>query len=996
MTASNLVRLLTVSCVALALSTTRATAADEASKEKFFEKHIRPLLIEKCYECHSAETEASGGLLLDSRSGWQSGGDSGPAIVPGKPDESSLLRAVAYSDPELQMPPDGPLSPEAVELLRKWIADGAFDPREPAGPVVKQSSGLPLERAQEHWAYRPVTDPLVPIATEEGTLAADDAAHPEAVAAARAAADDPRGAIDAFIDQQLQDAGLSRASRASKRELWRRLNFDLLGLPPTPESLQAFEEDDAPDAYLRAVDRLLASPRFGERFARHWMDVARYAESLTLRGFVLPEAWRYRDYLIDAFRQDKPYDELVREQIAGDLLQHTSRAQHEQQLVATTFLALGNTNLEEQDKAQLDMDYIDEQLDVLGRVFMAQTLGCARCHDHKFDPIPTRDYYALAGIFKASKAMDHANVSKWVEKPLPLEPEREAEFEAAEAEKKQLVSEESQIQKHLGQKPSPQSKQGIDPAKLPGIVIDDQAAKKVGVWTESSTVGPFVGSAYLYANRGKAANTITFEPERLPPGTYTVRLSYTPYPNRSQKTTVQVFSADGDTSVEVNQRIDPPVEGLWVELGKFRFEKDGQAFVLVTTEGADGAVVADAVQFLPEETRDAPPGKANVASSTAGKSDGAKSAASSGANQADPVEKLKARLAEIKERRKAIEAMLATRPRYMTIDEKLPAADIPIHVRGSVHNLGVTAPRGFLQCADFAERQPLPAETSGRRELAEWLSDKRHPLTARVYVNRLWLWTFGAGLVRTVDNFGTTGEAPTHPELLDFLASDLMRHDWSGQFVVRRMLQSATYQQAVDANERSLELDPDNRLWGRSQRRRLDVESLRDAMLAISGELTIPSSGWTLREGTKDDYRYQHMPALRSVYQPVLRNSLPELYTAFDFPDSSVSTGQRSRSVVSQQALAMLNSPWVHARAESAAESFLAEWDSQFGEDANDWNAMVDELFLRCIGRAPTDSERYATQTLIEELERKQGDRRQIVTRLIHALFASVDFRYLE
>jgi hypothetical protein len=370
-------------------------------------------------------------------------------------------------------------------------------------------------------------------------------------------------------------------------------------LPPDPTILDAFEADSSPDAELRMVDRLLESPRFGETFARHWMDVVRYAESVTLRGFVLPEAWRYRDYLIEAFNDDRPFDQMIVEQVAGDLLTADDRHERTRQLVATSFLAFGNTNLEEQDKTQLEMDYIDEQLEVLGRAFLAQTIGCARCHDHKFDPIPTRDYYALAGIFRNTAAMEHENVSKWIELPLPVEPQRAAAFDQISTDVNKLTQKISALKKKKG---DVDSKKSIAIATLEGVVIDDVDAKLIGAWVDGITVGGYVSGRYLHdGNQGKGEKSATFEPKSLPPGQYRVRMSYTPSGNRASNAKVVVFSADGEKTLRVNQQQNPD-EGVWVALGTYRFEKDGQAFVIVSNNDSDGHVIVDAIQFLPVGT----------------------------------------------------------------------------------------------------------------------------------------------------------------------------------------------------------------------------------------------------------------------------------------------------------------------------------------------------------------------------------------------------------
>lgn len=951
--------------------------AEDPAAADFFEKHIRPVLIEKCYECHAVSTEINGGLALDSKPGWQRGGDSGTAIEVGKPDASRLIKAIEYTDSELKMPPDGQLSVETIQHFKNWIAAGAVDPRDTEPTGKPKQVGLAVEKARDHWAYRPIAEVPVPAVN---------------------ALAQPTSGIDAFIDAKMAAEGIESAPSASDRALLRRLTFDLHGLPPDEHDLNAYAQDQSPDKYERTVDRLLASPRFGERMARHWMDVARYAESVTLRGFVLPQAWRYRDYLITAFNEDRPFDLFVREQIAGDLMDDEDQTRRTQQIVATAFLTMGNTNLEEQDKEQLEMDYIDEQLDVVGRVFMGQTLGCARCHDHKFDPIPTRDYYAMAGIFRAAKAMEHENVSKWIERPLPLPADQASHFVSLEKKLATIKAEESTLEKSLGKPPKASNKGNIAASSLPGIVIDDVDAQKVGQWKESTTISPYVGASYIHDMHDRGtAKSITFEPKQLPPGTYTVRFSYTASANRTSKVTLRVFSADGDKAITINQQEVPGIDGLWVSLGDYRFEKDGQAFVLLSNEGADGHVVADAVQFLPIDEATQLAAKRQSQPDASAKDRTAKADADV-ADKSPQAKRQEAELKRLKADRAKIESELNTRPKALSLEEQLPAKDIPVHIRGNVHNLGSTVPRGFLQCAQFEEPLAFGPERSGRLELAGWLTDPRHPLVSRVLVNRLWLWMFGSGLVRTADNFGTTGEAPTHPELLDHLASDFMRRNWSSKEVVRQMVVSAAYRRSTQPTERAAELDPENQFLSHAARKRIEVEVIRDAMLSISGELSVPGPESTLKAGIKEDYRYKFSPNLRAVYQPVLRNSLPELYEAFDFPNSSISTGQRSQSVVSPQALALMNNPWVHARAVQAAKRWLLELDELQGEaiDKAQWKSVLEQLFQRCVGRAPTVVELYTSRSLIEELEGKQIAREQIVTRLVHGLFASIDFRYLE
>ena len=378
-------------------------AAVEPDGVGFFEQKIRPILVQECYGCHSAGAKkVRGGLRLDTRAAVLTGGDSGPAVVPGKPDESLILEALRHEG--LAMPPKNKLPDAVVADFERWITMGAPDPRD--GQAVPVRSEIDLEAGRRFWSYQPPRRRSPPPVAQS---------------------DWPRTDIDRFLLAALEAQKLRPVGDADRATLIRRLAFDLVGIPPTPEEIDTFVADPAPDAYVRLVDRLLASPQFGERWGRHWLDVVRFGESLTLRGLVFKEAWRYRDYVIDALGADMPYNQFIGEQIAGDLLPATCVADKRRQRIATTFLVLGNNNLEEQDKPQLRMDVVDEQLDTLGKAFLAQTIGCARCHDHKFDPIPTKDYYALAGILRNAKALEDDNVSKWLDLPLPVDPEQEAE-----------------------------------------------------------------------------------------------------------------------------------------------------------------------------------------------------------------------------------------------------------------------------------------------------------------------------------------------------------------------------------------------------------------------------------------------------------------------------------------------------------------------------------------------------------------------------------------
>ena len=451
--------------------------------EQFFEQKIRPILVEQCYGCHSdaalKDNRLKGGLHVDSREGLLRGGDSGPAIVPKDCENSLLLKALRYDS--LQMPPQGKLPAAVIADFERWIALGAADPRVGISPDVVHKQ-VNLEVGRRHWSYQPLRSPNVPDV--------------------RAITAEMRSPLDAFVLARLQAESIDSVDEADRTTLARRIYLDLLGLPPDPKSIDEFLTDERPDAFDRLVDRLLASPHFGIRWGRQWLSVARFAESLTLRGLIFPDAWRYRDYVIDSFNADLPFNRFVLEQLAGDLLPADNLAERQRQRIATTFLTLGNLNLEEQDKQQLRMDVVDEQLEAIGKGFLAQTIGCARCHDHKFDPIPTRDYYALAGILANVKTLEDANVSKWLELPLPLEPEQEAEYANHEAA---IATVQEKIKAIESQRKLTQST--VVAAKdLPGIVVDDQQAKIVGDWQRSQSEKPYVENGYLHdRNDGKGA-----------------------------------------------------------------------------------------------------------------------------------------------------------------------------------------------------------------------------------------------------------------------------------------------------------------------------------------------------------------------------------------------------------------------------------------------------------------------------------------------------------
>lgn len=964
-------------CLSIAFFIASLSAQDSSEQERakldFFESKIRPALIEHCQECHASDSEQAGGLLLDSQAGWKKGGDQGPAIVPGKSNESLLLKAISYSNPKLQMPPDGKLPADVIENFRTWIDSGAIDPRTAEHDSSKPTSkGLTVEQAQSHWSYRSVQSSL-----SINSQGVDE--HRSSNSSAW---------IDAQINAKLQELKIEPATNATPETLIRRLYLDLTGLPPTVSQLKEWTEGFDSTRYTQLVDHLLASPHFGEAFARHWMDVIRYGDSITLRGFVLPQSWRYRDYLINAYNEDRSFQQMISEQIAGDLMTADDPKARSQQLIATTFLTLGNTNLEKQDKDQLDVDYLDEQLDVIGAAFLGQTLGCARCHDHKFDPVPTRDYYALAGILKSSTGLKHSNVSEWIEQPLPLDPADQAKFGELESQHNKIAADVKELKKKLDTQ-AKANPRFIKTDELPGVVVDSAQATLVGKWVESTHVGNIVGESYIHDdNSEKGMKSATFEPANLPPGEYEVLLAYQASENRATNVVVQVFSAEGEKEVTVNERQQAPELNLWRSLGRYRFEDKGQKFVLISNANTDGHVILDAVLFLPVSQM----------------KDGSLSAAlqvSKSGNGTDE-EKQKERLKTLEKQVSELQKQLDERPKYMTVLENSPPKDLAIHIRGDVHTLGEVVPRGFLSAVSMSGKSQANTKQSTespgptRKELAEWICSNENPLTARVYANRIWSWLMGRGIVATPNNFGTTGSAPTHPELLDDLATRLIQSNWSTKALVREIVLSQAYQRrCVAPGSVASDVDPDNVLYWRGNTRRMTVEALRDSMLMVSGELDFTRGGSLIKPGTKADYNYTHRTTRRSIYHPVFRNSLPELFEEFDFADSSVSIEVRSRSTVSQQGLSLMQEPWVIARARQASLKYASTFKSQ------GVGAGLSELYLACFARKPLNEELKVCRDFLGlDSSGNDGEDTAIDPKrlelLIQSLFASIDFRFLE
>jgi hypothetical protein len=773
-------------------------AADSA----FFDSKVLPILQKRCFECHSHGTKIKGGLALDSRSGWEEGGDNGPAIKPGQLEASLLIKAIRYIDSEFEMPPKGKLPASEITLLEAWVKSGAHDPR--TAGAAKAKKGIDLAEGRKFWAFQPVGSPPPPKVKNTKW---------------------PLDPLDHFLLAKQEQKSIQPISDAPPHTWLRRVSLDLTGLPPTPEDIAAFD----PANYEGAVDRLLSSKAYGERWGRHWLDLTGYADMMGTSNSVYAEhAWRYRDYLIAAFNADKPFDEFIREQIAGDLIPAKSTEDRAENLTATGFLMVGDIEIVNPDKAKMETDHIDTQVIKIGQAFLGMTIGCARCHDHKFDPIGLEDYYGIAGTLRSS----------------------------------------------------PSSR------KMPDM----------GVWsTLNSTVLPET-SAQLSARKKLEAE----DEQRI------VSLK------AEQQKLADEKAALDPANTQRRDELDALLKKLASDINHAEFFKDKT-------------------------------------------------------------------------------------PRAFAMSDGPSPADMPVYVRGNPYAPAAIVPRGTLRVASWEKFPTIPAGQSGRLQLADWLADKRNPLTARVAVNRLWQKLFGTGLVPSVDYFGTRGDAPTHPELLDHLATRFMQGRWSQKAFLRSLVLSRTYRLSSANEVATMTLDPENKLYWRMNRQRLDAEALRDSLLAVSGELTRDGGGpalvlehpencgsLSLKGVNPPSYNHRKprptQEFVRTLYLPVLRNGLTaadKLRADFDFVDPAMITGQRNQTIVPTQTLFLLNSDLIRRRAAALATSLSSEPTDL---------ARLTALWLRVLNRPITSTERDEALTFLSRVESSNW------LELCHSLLASNEF----
>ena len=994
-------RFVLLSVAATLVGTSCLSAEDLTSEQlEFFEQQVRPLLVKRCYECHSTDaSEPEGGLRLDSRNGWETGGDSGAAIEAGNVEGSLLITAVRYDG--LEMPPEGKLPPEEIDVLVRWVEMGAPDPRtDPAGASNADAKAIDFAEARRFWAFQQPRKHEPP-EVRRTTWPHDD--------------------LDRFILAGIESAGTSPTRDADRRTWLRRVTFDLTGLPPTIDEIESFLSDGSlMTAKARVVDRLLASSAFGEHWGRYWLDVARYAD--TNGGdfnATFKSAWRYRDYVINSFNNDKPFDQFVREQLAGDLMTHANRVERAERLIATGFLMIGCKMLSERDKAKFRMDVVDEQIDTVGRAFLGLTLGCARCHDHKFDPVPSEDYYALAGIFQSTESYrgeSQKYVSTWKEVDLPVPPDTaaalkehtqrteqlQAAIRALEEQEESVAARLGRLDRNFAAKRHEAKTQKLKNANIilvasiEGIVVDDAQAVQQGEWKKSTFTPRYVDSGYIHNNKeGLGEKAVTYTPNLPAAGRYEVRMSYAGSGGRATNVPVVVTHADGKERLTVDQAKPAPIDDLWLSLGTFPFAAGTEGSVTISTTDTDGYVLADAVQFLPVDPKSA------IERSSRRIDSGIRSEALVLANRTPEAAELHRQYQEVSQRLKTAQERLKhheadgppSAPTCMAVREHAQIGDAAMRIRGDVHREGEIIPRGFLTILSEAERLQLSdTSQSGRRELADWIASPTNPLTARVIVNRVWHHLFGRGIVASVDNFGQLGQRPTHPELLDTLAVEFMEDGWSVKRLVRRIVLSRTYGLSSLSSASTGE-DPENRLLSHARRRRLAAESLRDAMLAASGLLDSQTGGSSVEPlaylaiattGKRSADLNVDENVRRSVYLPMVRNDLPEFLRLFDAADPELVTGRRPVTNVPAQALYLMNSPFVTRAAERTADRIRALEGSD--------EARLVHAYELLYARRPTNAERVRGLRYLEG-----GDRLSVAwQQLIHVLFASTEFRMLD
>ena len=882
----------------LVAATAAGATAESAEGLEYFEKQLRPLLVAKCQMCHNAQLK-SGGIDFSSVEGFVKARDEAALISLDNPGESRLLGIVGYTAPK-KMPPSGKLPDSEVAVFENWIRMGAPWPgaEQKTKMISASKDGVFTSEQKSYWAFQPISRPQSPRVSDEAWVSSP---------------------IDRFILAKLDQKGMKPAAPADKATLLRRATFDLAGLPPTTKELEDFLAADSSDAFEKVVDRLLDSPRYGERWGRHWLDVARFADSTgNDEDHRYPYAWRYRDYVIEAFNGDMPYDQFVREQLAGDLLPSDDGGEiNTRGIVATGFLAMGAKAVAQQDKKKMLYDVYDEQVEVVSKSMLGLTVACARCHDHKFDPILTRDYYSMVGFFASTRSFSDpsTHVSKLLYKPLvPQAQYDEYKAEQAEIRNKQIELDnlaDIEIEFYVDGLASKVGDYMVAAREVYEDGVDAaDAAKKRGLekslvekWAKylTPTATPRGQLEDWRAASMKSREAVAAEYQErftktLKEWHHTIR--------RWREDTIRLL-LDGSMPPRPKPRFEPGNDRFFYDVyqarrAPFRFDEEAQKSIVKPETQELIATLTNDVKTLKAGARAEPP-------------------------MANAVEE------------------------GTVVQQK-------VFVRGDYRAEGQDAPKVFPAIVAGFDQTPAKSG-SGRLELANWIASKDNPLTARVMVNRIWQKHFNAGIVRTPNNFGKLGGAPSHPELLDYLASEFMANGWSVKSMHKLIMLSSAYRMSSDDSAGAAQDDSSNMWLSHFNRRRMDVEEIRDGMLAIDGTIDYEMGG-TLQsgfgtDGENSNDRLSIDPASsqrRMVYLPLRRSNLPALLNLFDFGDAVTSMGKRSDTNVAPQALFMMNSEFVAKRARNLASELL---------DETDWtdSERMRHAFVRTLTRIPSSEE---------------------------------------
>jgi hypothetical protein len=941
----------------------RASFSDD--EIAFFEKKIRPVLADNCYACHSHEAKRNkGGFYLDSRKGILD------AVLaePGKPDASMMIEAVRYDNPEYAMPPKGKLPDHQIADLEKWVEMGMPWPEE-QGPAGAEVFDLEARKAS-HWAWQ--MPRLAEKLPEPPGLAGD------------------ANVIDRFIEGRLAEKGIEPGPRADRATLVRRVTLDLTGLPPSTSEVEAFVNDDSPGAYEQLVDRLLASPRFGEKWARHWLDLVRYAESYGHEfDYTIPHAWKYRDYVIRAINDDIPYDRFVREHIAGDLIEPRI---HDETQVNEAVKATGWWYLHEQTHAPTDVrlhesDRFDNQIDTLSKTFMGVTVACARCHDHKFDAISDEDYYSLVGFMQSSRQEEaYLDPGGKIAATLERVRDRLAEGQSAFVQLDADVLEPTRIE-HADTKLFADFNDGtFNGWRATGWAWGDRATTP-GQWDPTSGKAAPVLPGVLHSGRlGDAAVGTLRSPEfDIDHRSVWVRVK--------GKGSVHMV-IDSFTMNRYNQLLfeglrhnfDTKGQWQWVRLSPKRdfYHGNGhhRAHLEVIDDDPKAHVAIDEVRFGDKGGPPNPQTPGTLASVAPDRD------------------------AEFAKRTQALQAESAKQPRpdrVLAITDGSPE-DSYLHIRGGWRAVGEDLPRRFLTALGGEDTAPSPTG-SGREQLAFEMTSPTNPLAARVQVNRLWHHLFGRGIVPTVDNFGVLGLPASHPELLDHLAVTFVQDDaWSNKAMIKRIVMSEAYQRSSDRNPAQVEeQDPQNLLLHRQNIRRMPAESIRDSILFVAGSLNEkrfgPPVGVHLTSFMQGRGRPRSGPldgdGRRSIYTSVRRNFLSPMMLTFDTPIPFSTVGRRNQSNVPAQSLTLMNDPFVHEQADRWAQRLVKDGEVEPAQ-------RIDAMFVASLGRPASEAERQAALAFLKDTAEQAGVSAEglmaeprVWRELSHAIFNLKGFTYV-